>query len=331
MQRIRKCLSSRLSVENLEGREMLAADLAIAADTSRPVYAGADLIYHVDIRNLGTTAAQNVDFTSTLPAGVSFVSQSQSQGPTFALSQSGGTINDTIASLPAGAIVGIDVTTLIPSDTPDGTRIVASGKVTTTSPDSDPSNNRFQGAVKVNSIANVTIVSSGPVQAKAGNEITYNVAVANNGPSDANSVTFTDALPAGMTLISQTQISGTPFVLSSSGNTISDSAAVMQPGTFARFTVTAQINSGTAPGTVLTNTFATDADNDGNFFDNQSSVQTKVLAGAAPTIATSTATSSAIGSSSSANAPQATKLVALTSSPVKAPNLAAVDSAIASL
>jgi large repetitive protein len=326
-----------LVVENLETRDLLAADVAIAASTSRPVYAGAEVTYLVDIRNLGTTSAQNVAFTANLPAGLTFVSQQQTSGPAFTLGESAGKIDDTIATLPAGAIVGISVNLLIPSDTPDGTRIVASGQVSSSTPDSNPANNHFQGAITVRTVGNVSVVSSGTQQAKAGNQITYNIAVANNGPSDAQSVSLTDALPAGLTLISQTQVSGTPFVLSSTGNTINDSAAVMKPGTFARFTVVAQINPGTAPGTVLTNTATVAANDDGSIDDNQSSVQTKVLANSegstssaavVPATASTSSSASTVGSSSSASAPQAAKLLAVGVTAARPANPEAVDLAL---
>lgn len=56
-------------------------DLAVAkTDSPDPVNAGNNLTYTIEVTNSGPTTATNVIFTDTLPAGVSFVSATPSQG-----------------------------------------------------------------------------------------------------------------------------------------------------------------------------------------------------------------------------------------------------------
>jgi uncharacterized repeat protein (TIGR01451 family) len=88
-------------IESLEDR-LSPALLAILSGPSTAT-AGSDLTYTLRVSNAGTTAAQNVTITDALPSGESFVSQTQTSGPTVTLGNSGNTVSDTLASLPGKA------------------------------------------------------------------------------------------------------------------------------------------------------------------------------------------------------------------------------------
>ena len=62
------------------------------------------------------------------------------------------------------------------------------------------------------STADVAVaLTANPSPVTAGTNITYDVTVTNNGPGPADNVTMTDAVPAGATFVSETQLSGPAF------------------------------------------------------------------------------------------------------------------------
>src|SRR5205085_6127948 len=79
---------------------------------------------------------------------------------------------------------------------------------------------------------------AGPSTALAGTNVTYDIAVTNNGPSDARSVAVTDALPAGVTLVSQSR-SGT--------------LGTLTPGASVAIQIIGHVAASVANGTSLTN------------------------------------------------------------------------------
>ena len=79
-------------------------DLSISRITdSATTLAGGTVEYTISVSNSGPSAAENVSILDTLPGGTTFGSQSQPAGQGFALSNTGNQIDDTIASLAAGA------------------------------------------------------------------------------------------------------------------------------------------------------------------------------------------------------------------------------------
>jgi uncharacterized repeat protein (TIGR01451 family) len=86
-----------------------SADLIIAKTASPdPVVAGGNVTYSIRVQNCGPAAAVNVSVSDPLPSGTTFVSASQTSGPTFALTSpsvgSSGTFTATISSLAAGGV-----------------------------------------------------------------------------------------------------------------------------------------------------------------------------------------------------------------------------------
>src|SRR5262249_22531150 len=84
--------------------------------------------------------------------------------------------------------------------------------------------------------------------------VTYTITVVNNGFSDAQSVTLSDTLPTGETLVSQSQTSGPAFTPGGSGNSINDTIATLAAGASASFTVMAHVSPSVLEGAALKNT-----------------------------------------------------------------------------
>src|SRR5207244_2136470 len=81
------------------------ADLAVTKSGPAETIAGdpANLTYTITLANNGPSDAQAVALSDLLPAGETFVSQSQTSGPAFTLGNSGNQVSDAIATLAAGA------------------------------------------------------------------------------------------------------------------------------------------------------------------------------------------------------------------------------------
>ncbi|MEA2491435.1 MAG: hypothetical protein QOH21_3227 [Acidobacteriota bacterium] len=131
--------------------------------------------------------------------------------------------------------------------------------------------------------ADITVFKSGPDQAPADSDVTYTVSVTNFGPDTAGAVTLTDALPVGMTFVSETQDSGPVASCSipavGDPGTITCTFATFPAAATADFTFVAHIPAGTAPGTVFTNIATVSEVTDPNS-ENDSGTAVTVTAGA---------------------------------------------------
>ncbi|HEX8173314.1 MAG TPA: IPTL-CTERM sorting domain-containing protein [Thermoanaerobaculia bacterium] len=106
--------------------------------------------------------------------------------------------------------------------------------------------------------ADFAVTKTGPEIANAGANVTYRVSVANLGP-DAAVVTLSDAIPAGMTFFSATQVSGaTSFTCTTPlqgdpGSVSCTSDAAMPASETAEFDLVFTIDQNSEPGTTFTN------------------------------------------------------------------------------
>ncbi len=173
------------------------ADLSVAKDDNPdPVNATQNLTYTVTVTNNGPSAATNVVLTDTLPAAVTFVSATPSQGTcsgTTTITCNLGAINNganatvTIVVQPTGAALSL-------------TNTVA---VSATEFDPTPANNSDTEATTVNPAADLAVTKSdNPDPVNVGDNLTYTITVTNNGPNNATGVTVTDTLPAAVTFVS---------------------------------------------------------------------------------------------------------------------------------
>ncbi len=127
------------------------SDLAVGLTTdSALVTVGSPVAYTISVTNNGPSDAGGVCLTDALPAALAFGTQAQLSGPTVGLSNTGNTINDTIASLAAGETAVLKVTAEARAvGTVTNTVTVAS-----TTPDHTAANN--------SAAASLTMAAAGP-------------------------------------------------------------------------------------------------------------------------------------------------------------------------
>ena len=161
--------------------------------------------------NHGPSTATAVTVADALPAGVTFVSATPTQGTCSAVLQ---TVSCSLGALaPAGAaqiqVVGSVAAAL------QGTKIVNTSTISGDQPDPAPANNSSTATTNVGAPDahnfNLTLVKTvlGSDEAILGVPLRYALAVTNSGPAVATNVVITDTLPSNLEFVSATVPGGT--------------------------------------------------------------------------------------------------------------------------
>ena len=123
-------------------------DLAINKSASpNPVLVGSNLTFHLVVMNTGTLSGTNVMVTDTLPANVTFVSATPSQGSCNLVA---GVVKCSLGNLSSGASASIDIVVVPNAVGPLSNTATVAGNES----ESNTTNN--------SSTANVTVISSSP-------------------------------------------------------------------------------------------------------------------------------------------------------------------------
>jgi uncharacterized repeat protein (TIGR01451 family) len=240
------------------------ADVAVTKTASpSPVTAGTDITYSVTVTNNGPGSADNVSMTDAVPAGATFVSETQVSGPTFNVTNPGvggtGNTTATITSLAANATAVFQIVDHVLSSTPDGSNVSDTADVTTTSNDPNAGNNLATVSTPVAAVADLAITKTGPATATAGTDLTYTLTLTNLGPSDSQSPLLIDAVPTNTTFVSVTQQSGATtfgFTKPPVGGTgfVIGSATTLPASETDIFVLVVNINSSAPDGSTIANT-----------------------------------------------------------------------------
>ena len=143
-----------------------SADLSLTKTTAAgPVLAGDTISYTITVSNAGPSDAQTVAMTDAVPANTTFVSDAQTSGPAFTITNPAvggtGTISGTIGTLADGASASFTVVLLVLPSTPDGATIVNTAAVAAATFDPNLANN--SQTVTSSVVAPVTPPSPTPV------------------------------------------------------------------------------------------------------------------------------------------------------------------------
>ena len=228
-----------------------AADISVTktADVTSTVEGGT-IHYTVAVTDLGPATSTGVVATDTLPAGLTFVSATTSEG-----SYVSSTGTWTIGTLSASSTATLNIAATV--NVGEAGQVItnfaiAGASASTTDP--NPTNNSSSVPVSIApsstvNYADLSIVKTADVASTTeGGTINYTIAVTDNGPATSTGVVATDTLPSGLTFENATASVGT-YSSSTGAWTIGDLSA----STTATLNIAAKVNSGTA-GTVITNT-----------------------------------------------------------------------------
>ena len=228
-----------------------SADVSITKiDSIDPVVAGTPLTYTVVVSNAGPSDALAVVVTDVLPAGLSFVSATSTQG---ACVEAAGTVTCSPGTVVAGGLVTITIVTGVDADAV-GTIVNAASVVSSTS---DPAlaNNADTENTATTGEADLWVTkSSAPVPFVPGGPIVYTITVGNDGPSDVVGASVSDVFPAEVLTPSWT-CAGTGGGVCAAAGTGDISESVDLPvGATVVFTVTGTVDPGVSPAAIISNT-----------------------------------------------------------------------------
>jgi len=249
-----------MRIEGIAGA--LEADLSLTKSAApATAHPGEQVVYTLDVANAGPIDDTNVTVTDTLPAGVSYVSDTC--GGSY---DSGtGVWTWSIGTLAANGNATCDLTVTVTTGVP-GT-ISNTATVTGTETDPDPGNNTSTAAFDVVALADLAITKTGSTpSANPEDVVTFTLAVNNAGPSDATGITVTDVIPSGMSYTSDS--CGGSY--DAGTGTWTWSIASLANGASMSCNLTVQVDSA-ASGTLVNTASVTGAETDPDTSNNNSS------------------------------------------------------------
>ncbi len=257
------------------------ADLAVTKSGAATMAAGNNITYTIGVTNNGPDDAQSVTLSDTLPAGMTFVSETQDSGPAFTCTNpaagAAGTVSCTIPALAPGASVTFTLVGQVAASTAPGTTITNTATVNSSSTDLTPGNNSAAASTIV-SVGNVDLsITSTPSAPPYGTglPITYTINVSNAGPAPAAGVTVTDVIPTGTTFVSATPSQGS----CSGALTVTCTLGTLASGGTA--TISLGLTLPATPGTISNTASVTTSNPDTNAANNAASSTITVIEAAA--------------------------------------------------
>ncbi len=228
--------------DEAESQVEVVSDLAIRKLAPATASAGQLITYTLVVTNIGPSNARGVDAKDILPAGLTFVAGTSTQGACVSsICQLGEMDSGQVITMVITASVGSNVSGVITN----------TGQVFSATDDHSQSNNRATATttVSANTAIHVAKVDlTDPVY--AGNTYIYQVTVTNTGPAQANNVVVTDTLPPHVTF------EGASPGCSYAAGRVTCAAGDMAPGTWFGFLINVRVPVTITDGTRVTNTVA---------------------------------------------------------------------------
>ncbi|MCU0877558.1 MAG: SpaA isopeptide-forming pilin-related protein [Pirellulaceae bacterium] len=215
-----------------------AADLAITKTASSATpNLGTNVTFTITVTNSGPDGATGVEVTDLLPAGLTFVSATPSQGDytqgtgiwdVGTVAASGNATLTIVATVTSTtAITNIAEVTASDVFDPDST------------PDDDTGDDRATVTIDAPPAADLSVTKTvSNATPNFGSNVTFTVTVSNAGPDQATGVAVTDQLPAGLVFVSSTPSQGS-YVSGTGLWTVGS----INSGASATLTIVARVNS----------------------------------------------------------------------------------------
>jgi uncharacterized repeat protein (TIGR01451 family) len=253
---------------------VVSYDLSVSKSGPDTAPANSDVPYSVTVSNLGPDPSGTVVITDTMPAGMTFVSRAQNNGPVFNCTDPGVGNNGNIVCTSAGPLLpgqssNFTFVMHIPNGTAPGTFFTNQVSLPSMPPDPNDPNQENDSASATTQVpsnnAELAITKVGPDSAPPGTDVTYTITLNNSGPAAATTVVISDTLPGTITFVSLTQNSGPTFSCSTpamgSGGTVSCNKSPLAIST-STFTLVGHIPPAEPLGSTFSNTATVTSDFD---------------------------------------------------------------------
>ncbi|MBV7332569.1 DUF11 domain-containing protein [Chloroflexi bacterium TSY] len=175
-----------------------------------PITAGEEVDYVLTITNTGPDSAENVTVTDDLPASVTLVSATPTQGMCDKADRE---VTCSLGTLANGSSTAITITvmTTITATTVDDTELTNRANVHSNTADSNSENNIDTETTTVKPrLADLSLNVTDKVDpVTQGDTIEYTVTVTNSGPYSSENVILTNTLPSRVTFVSAIPVQGT--------------------------------------------------------------------------------------------------------------------------
>lgn len=231
-------------------------------------FVGTPFTYTIEVTNVGSLTATNINVSDIIPINQTFVSAAPSQGSCSGTSS----ITCAIGSLASSGKATVKLTVVV-NTLPGGFSPAVSNSASVTSSEFDVNapNNTASTVVYISApVADLGVSGSAtPSPAKLNTNLTYTFTVKNSGPSAAPDVTLTDTLPAGMSFVSAKSSLGT----CSGTSTVTCKVDTLSNGGNATVTI---VVKPTKTGTLTNKATVTGSVQDNNSANNTVSISTTV-------------------------------------------------------
>jgi uncharacterized repeat protein (TIGR01451 family)/gliding motility-associated-like protein len=226
----------------------IRADLRITkAATTDSIRSNTQLIYIINVSNVGSSDAQQVRVTDQLPANTTFVSADNGGA------HSAGTVTWEFPTLAAGASIELRLVVLV-GQLNDGDQIRNVAIVTSPTDPEGPEESTPDIVIIDNRAPELNIVKTPQANTVvAGENYNYTLVISNSGTAPARDVVVTDVLPAGLTFVSADN-GGTH-----SSGTVTWNIPVLAIGQSVTLTLTVNLNSSVPSGTSIQNIAVVDS------------------------------------------------------------------------
>jgi uncharacterized repeat protein (TIGR01451 family)/fimbrial isopeptide formation D2 family protein len=181
------------------------ADIGVAktVDNATP-NVGGTIHYSLTVTNHGPDTATSLVVTDQLPAGVSYVSSTPSQG-----SYVSGTGAWSIGTLANNASATMQITATVTASGHIDNTVTFTSMLQT---DSNGANNSATVSINIPLAVDIAVTKTvDNNRPNVGSNATFTITATNNGPDNATGVTLSDVLPAGLNPVSATPAPGTTY------------------------------------------------------------------------------------------------------------------------
>ena len=233
------------------------SDLSLTKTAApNPVVAGTQLIYSLQVSNLGPATAPNVVVEDFLPARVSIDSVVATGGASCNVGVPGNPSQPTTCAFASLAASTSQNMTIVVTVLPNTTGILHNdAEVSSDAVDPNNANNLASTDTVVTGDADLSVsIVDNPDPVIAGALLNYDVTITNNGPSAALDVSLEDTLSSNVSFLNATISNGSGSCILLNGITLSCDLNDLAPGAFVTVFIDVLVNPAVPNGAVIFNT-----------------------------------------------------------------------------